>query len=436
MATLGFAVTFWAWALMSPLGPLFSPNKAKMTDDEYQKALDLIPLSGGALSASQASLLVAVPVVVGSIGRIPVGAMTDRFGGRIMFPIIAAVTIVPVLGIGFFAQRSFVALLVAGFFLGIAGTSFAVGVPFVDAWFPPEKRGMAIGVFGAGMGGTAISALTTVSLYKNHGRQAPFVIMAIVLALYAVAAWFVMRDAPGRQVPTVPLMQRLAVNARLPITWQAGILYTVAFGGYVAFSVFLPLYLKNAYELSAADAANKMAGFVVIAVLCRPLGGTLADKFGSVPVLAGCFALVAVCAGISSSNPPLEGYGTPIFLMMAAALGAGSGATFALIACVTDPARVGGVTGLVGAAGGLGGFIPPLVMAYIYSQTDSYAIGMWLLAITAALTLVLTLTVVRRTASAGNAPHDTASVQEAGTHASAANVTSSTPHPDTEGSAS
>lgn len=397
MATLGFAVTFWAWALMSPLGPLFSPNKAKLKPAEYEKALGFIPLDAP-LTASQASLLVAVPVVVGSIGRIPVGAMTDKFGGRIMFPIIAGITIIPTLILGFFAQNSLTAMLCVGFFLGMAGTSFAVGVPFVNAWFPPEKRGMAIGIFGAGMGGTAISALTTVKLYKNHGQSAPFVLVAIVLAVYAVLAWFIMRDAPGRSVPTVPLMKRLAATAKLSISWQAGILYTVAFGGYVAFSVFLPLYLKNAYELTADDAASKMAGFVLIAVLCRPLGGTLSDKIGAIPVLAGCFAIVAVCAGIAAGNPPLGVFGTSVFLLMAAALGAGSGATFALIAKVTEPARVGGVTGLVGAAGGLGGFVPPLVMAYIYSQTKSYATGMWMLSITAALTLILTLTVVRNTA--------------------------------------
>lgn len=397
MATLGFAVTFWAWALMSPLGALFSPSKAKMKPAEYEKTLSFIPLDAP-LTASQASLLVAVPVVVGSIGRIPVGAMTDKFGGSIMFPLIAAITIIPTLIIGFFAQGSLAAMLIVGFFLGIAGTSFAVGVPFVNAWFPPEKRGMAIGIFGAGMGGTAISALTTVKLYKAHGQSAPFVIVAIVLAVYAVLAWLIMRDAPGRTVPTVPLMKRLATNAKLPISWQAGLLYTVAFGGYVAFSVFLPIYLKNAYSLSADDAAAKMAGFVLIAVLCRPLGGTLSDKLGPIPVLAACFALVSVCAAIAAGNPPLGAFGTSVFLIMAAALGAGSGATFALIAKVTEPARVGGVTGLVGAAGGLGGFVPPLVMAYIYSQTKSYSTGMWMLAITAALTLVLTLTVVRRTA--------------------------------------
>jgi MFS transporter, NNP family, nitrate/nitrite transporter len=381
MATLGFAVNFWAWALISPLGPMFR---------------DIGTL--GELSESDVALLVAVPVLVGSLGRIVVGALTDRYGGRVMFPLISAITIVPILFIAFVALDSYTLLIVGGFFLGIAGTSFAVGVPFVNAWFPPERRGLAIGVFGAGMGGTAISALTTVKLYTNVGEKAPFLITATVLAVYAVASWLVLRDAPGRVVPTTSLVTRLAANARLPITWQACILYAVAFGGYVAFSVYLPAYLKTAHGLTPADAANRMAGFVVVAVVMRPVGGWLSDRFGPIPVLSGVFGVVAVCAAISAGTPPLDGIGTVAFLVMAAALGAGSGATFALIARATEPSRVGGVTGLVGAAGGLGGFVPPLVMGYVYGRTDSYAIGLWLLSATAALTLVLTLTVVRRTA--------------------------------------
>lgn len=382
MATLGFAVNFWAWALISPLGPLFRDTGAL-----------------GSLSESDVALLVAVPVIVGSLGRIVVGALTDRFGGRVMFPIISSVTIVPILFIAFVALDSYALLLVGGFFLGIAGTAFAVGVPFVNAWFPPERRGLAIGIFGAGMGGTAISALTTVKLFNNVGSKAPFLITAGVLALYAIAAWLLLRDAPGRTTPTTSLASRLAANAKLPITWQACVLYAVAFGGYVAFSVYLPAYLKTAHGLTPADAANRMAGFVVVAVIMRPVGGWLSDRFGSIPVLATGYGVVVVCAAISAGTPPLDGVGTVAFLAMAAALGSGSGATFALIAQVTDPSRVGGVTGLVGAAGGLGGFVPPLLMGYVYGRTDSYAIGLWLLSITAALTLVLTLTLVRRTAS-------------------------------------
>jgi NNP family nitrate/nitrite transporter-like MFS transporter len=383
MATLGFALNFWAWALLSPLGPLFRDEGTL-----------------GTLSESDVALMVAVPVLVGSLGRILVGALTDRFGGRIMFPLVSAATIVPILFLAFFALDSFTLILVGGFFLGIGGTAFAVGVPFVNAWFPPERRGFAIGVFGAGMGGTAISALTTVKLFTNVGDKAPFLITAAALAVYTVVSWLVLRDAPGRVVPTISLESRLNANARLSITWQACILYAVAFGGYVAFSVYLPAYLKTAHGLTPADAANRMAGFVVVAVIMRPVGGWLSDRFGSVPVLSAGYGVVVVCAAISAGTPPLDGVGTVAFLAMAAALGSGSGATFALIAQVTDPARVGGVTGLVGAAGGLGGFVPPLIMGFVYGRTDSYAIGLILLSVTAALTLLLTLTVVRRTAAA------------------------------------
>ncbi len=282
----------------------------------------------------------------------------------------------------------------------------------MNAWFPPERRGLAIGIFGAGMGGTAISALTTVKLYTRVGESAPFLITAVLLAIYAGVAWLVLRDAPGRTAPAGSLASRISGNARLPITWQASILYAVAFGGYVAFSVYLPSYLKTAYDLDPADAANRMAGFVMVAVVMRPIGGWLSDRLGAIPVLAGGYAVVVVGAAVAATTPLLEHIGTIAFLAMAAALGSGSGATFALLAKATDPSRVGGVTGLVGAAGGLGGFVPPLIMGYIYGRTDSYSLGLGLLSVTAALTLVLTLTVVRRTAARSSEPLSVRSVTQ------------------------
>jgi NNP family nitrate/nitrite transporter-like MFS transporter len=286
MATIGFAVNFWAWALISPLGPLF----------REQGTL-------GELSESDVALMVAVPVIVGSLGRIVVGGLTDRYGGRIMFPLVSAVTILPILFLAFFALDSYALILVGGFFLGIAGTAFAVGVPFVTAWYPPERRGLAVGIFGAGMGGTAISALTTVKLYTNVGEKAPFLITAALLAVYAVVSWLVLRDAPGRVIPTNSLTSRVISNAKLPITWQACILYAVAFGGYVAFSVYLPAYLKTDYGLSPAGAANRMAGFVVVAVIMRPIGGWLSDRIGPIPVLAAGYAVVVAGAAIAAGHP-------------------------------------------------------------------------------------------------------------------------------------
>ncbi len=378
LATLGFAVNFWAWALLSPLGPRYK---------------ELLGLSG-----SEQALIVAVPVIVGALGRIPVGALTDKFGGRVMFPLVSVSTIVPVLFIGLAGQKSLATLLIGGFFLGIGGTVFAVGIPFVSSWFHPERRGLALGLFGVGMGGTAISALTTVKLVKAQGASAPFLITAGVLTLYAVIAWVVMRDAPGRTVPTEPLGARLAATSRLSITWQACVLYAVAFGGYVAFSVYLPAYLRTAYGLEQADAANRMAGFVLVAVVMRPVGGWLSDRVGAIPVLTVVYALLAAGATLQSFSPDLMPAGTIAFMSMAVALGAGSGATFALVGKVAPASKVGSVTGLVGAAGGLGGFVPPLVMGYIYGRTDSYGLGLALLAAVAVATMIFTMTVVRSAA--------------------------------------
>ena len=368
MAAVGFAVTFWAWALLSPLGA------------HFKQALGL--------SSFQQALVVAVPVIVGALGRIPVGALTDKYGGRLMFPVVSFATILPVLFLGLIGYKSLTGLLLGGFFLGVAGTSFAVGVPFVNAWFRPERRGTAIGIFGMGMGGTAISALTTVKLTAHMGIHAPFLVVAGVLAVFGAVAAVVLRDAPGRPVPSQPALTRLAATIRLPITWQAAALYAVGFGGFVAFSVYLPTYLKNAYLLTQADAANKMAGFVLLAVLMRPVGGWLSDRLEPTWVLTGAFAVVAVAAIVQSLTPALAPVGTVAFLVMAAALGAAAGAVFALVAQRAPAQQVGAVTGVVGAAGGLGGFVPPLVMGGIYGATGSYAWGLLALAAVAACAMI------------------------------------------------
>jgi NNP family nitrate/nitrite transporter-like MFS transporter len=357
LATAGFLVCFWAWALLSPLAPGIKDRLG--------------------LSFAAQSFLVAVPVVVGSLGRIPVGALTDRFGARVMFPAVSLATVIPVVVLAY-AQDSYAALIVAGFFLGIGGTAFAVGVPLVSGWYPPARRGFALGVFGVGMGGTAISNFTTVRLSDAYGTKTPFYLVAAALVAYAAVAALLVRDAPGQRSGGSAL-RRTATVARLGVTWQLCFLYAVGFGGFVAFSVYLPAYLRTAYDLSTNDASLRTAGFVVLAVACRPAGGWLSDRFHPVPVLVGCFTGVAVLAVVQAFQPPLIPLGTIAFLGMAAFLGAASGAVFALVGKLAPADKVGAVTGVVGAAGGLGGFVPPLVMGWVYGVEGSYAIGLMLL---------------------------------------------------------
>lgn len=375
LATLGFALNFWAWALMGPLGPA------------YKNALGL--------TSFQQALVVALPVLVGSLGRIPVGALTDRFGARVMFPIISFLTMIPLLYLAFFG-KSLSQLLIGGFFLGLGGTTFAIGIPLVNGWFPPERRGFALGIFGAGMGGTAISAFTTVKLAEAHTRSFPFLLVTVVLAVYGLLAMLFVRDAgnPGKLIGG--FWRRTWTTMRLGITIRLSALYAVGFGGFVAFSVYLVTYLKNAYGLTQADAASRTAGFVVIAVIARPIGGWLSDKFHPVSVLTGCFTIVTLLAGVAALHLELVPMATLAFLGMAAALGASAGACFALVARVAPAQSVGSVTGVVGAAGGLGGFVPPLVMGTVYGRTGSYTIGYLLLCAIAFSAAVYTVVAMRR----------------------------------------
>lgn len=357
VATVGFTLTFWAWDLIAPLGSDFKDRLG--------------------LSSFQQSLLVAVPVIVGSLGRVPVGALTDRYGARLMFPLISALTIVPVLLI-IPARGSYGTMLAVAFLLGLGGTTFAIGVPLVNSWFPPAHRGFAIGVFGMGMGGVALSGYFTPRI-AEHGENLPFVVVAIALAAFAVLSVFLISDRPDRPVPTTSLGTRLGQAGRLRVTWELSALYAIGFGGIVAFGVYLPTYLKTWYDLSPTDAGTKAAGFALVTVVFRPIGGWLSDRIHPATVTAHSLAVVALFAVVQAFDPTLSPVGTLSFLVMAAGLGTASGSVFALVAQVTPQPQVGSVTGIVGAVGGLGGFVPPLVMGAIYSAKDSYSIGFMLL---------------------------------------------------------
>ena len=372
LATLAFAISFWAWNIIAPLGVRYTEQLG--------------------LSNGQKSLLVATPVLVGSLGRIVAGALTDRFGGRLMFPVLMViaspfVVLVAVAG----NQGSYGLLLVFGFFLGIAGTTFAVGIPFVNAWYEKSRRGFATGVFGAGMGGTALSAFFTPRLVKWIGYTQTHVLIAAALVGVAVLCWFAMRNSPAWSPSTESVVPKLAAASKLAVTWQMAFLYAVAFGGFVAFSTYLPTYLKDIYDFDLTAAGTRTAGFAVAAVVARPIGGTLSDRVGPRNVVATSLAGTAVMALVVSFQPPLEVPAGASFVVLAAFLGLGTGGVFAWVARLAPPAQVGSVTGIVGAAGGLGGFFPPLVMGATYEWLlPGYGVGLTLLAVVAAGALAFT----------------------------------------------
>ena len=377
-ATLAFTVTFWAWNIIGPLGV------------RYTEAMGL--------SGAQKALLVATPVLVGSLGRIPVGALTDRYGGRLMSPVLTLATVPFVLLVAWAGSiDSFPLMLLFGFFLGIAGTTFAVGIPFVNAWYRADRRGFATGVFGAGMGGTALSAALTPRFVSWFGYVTTHVIFAVALVVTAAVCWTAMRNSPLWQPNRDPVMPKLVAAARLPVTWQMSLLYAVAFGGFVAFSTYLPTYLNDIYDFDLTAAGTRTAGFAIAAVVARPVGGTLSDRIGPRTVMTISLTGTAVMAVVLALQPPLEVPAGASFVAMAAFLGLGTGAVFAWVAQLAPPERVGSVTGLVGAAGGLGGYFPPLVMGATQDTLfDGYGLGLLLLCIVALAALAFTHLVVAR----------------------------------------
>lgn len=367
VATFAFTTTFWAWGLLSPLAP------------DYRDLLELAPL--------QVSLLVAVPVILGSLARVPLGAYTDRFGGRKVFTLLSLVVIAPLLLLA--ALETYPTLLLGALLLGVSGASFAVGIPFVNAWFPPERRGMALGVYGMGNLGTAIAAFTTQPVASATSRTGVFLLVAVVMLLTAAVTWTVGRDAPAWQPQMAPVKARLRKALKLRLTLDLAGLYAITFGGFVAFGVYLPTYLQEIYGLETPDAAARAGGFILLATLARPIGGILSDRFSGPRVLVVAFTTVGIGAIVVAFEFPIVA-ATVAFLAIAASLGVGNGAVFALVGRRAPADSVGAVTGFVGAAGGLGGFLPPLVMGAVFQITGSYAIGLMLLSNVAFAGLVYT----------------------------------------------
>ena len=370
VATFASIFAYWAWSVISPLAKFYSSPEQMHLDE------------GGS------SLLIAMPVLVGAVGRIPAGALTDKYGGRVMLTAVMALSapltlLVALAG----SMKSFGLMLVFSFLLGIAGTVFAVGIPFSSAWYPPARKGFATGVFGAGMVGTALSAFFTPRLLSLVGYMNTHYMIAGLCAVTATISFLFLRDSPATANREVtPLMPKIIRAFKVKSTWQLCFLYSVVFGGFVAFSNYLPTYLNNIYDFNAEAAGARAAGFAAAAVVARPFGGILADKFGPKIITFIALGGVSVLALVTAFQPDAEHVYGPIFLAMAALLGLGSGSVFGWVGRAADPKNVGAVSGVIAAAGALGGFFPPLVMGATYDAAHrNYFIGLTLLAVTAAV---------------------------------------------------
>jgi len=356
-ATLVLMLNFWAWSLLSPLA------------NSYAGRLQLTPFA--------ISLLLAIPVVIGSLGRVPLGLLADRYGGHRVLVATCLIASLPVAALAY--TNGYVPLLFVALCLGIAGASFAAGVPFVSAWFPKREQGLALGIYAIGNAGTAASGFLTPRLIQTFGQTTLFLVLAVWLIVAGALLIAQGKDAPGWRPISSPVRARLAAALRWRPAWQLAGLYAVTFGAFVSFGLYLPLLLHTSYGLATADAAARAGGFVLFATAARPLGGWLSDRIGGRVVIRGVFLIVALLALFLASAPALMPAGTIAYLLLASILGMGSGAVFAIIGRRCDSGLVGTVTGLVGAAGGIGGFFPPLILGLSFQLFHSYTVALLLL---------------------------------------------------------
>lgn len=334
------------------------------------------------LAPVQVSIAMAIPVLLGSLGRIPLGMLTDRFGGRKVFTATMLFSVIAALLMGLVGNYH--QLLVFGFFTGLALASFSVGVAFVSGWYPPERQGVALGVYGAGNVGQSLAAFGAPVLFAYTGFRNTFWAFAVLLALWAVVFILFAKDAPRTAAPKTLGQMMRPLGDRM--SWVLSFFYFLTFGGFVAMSIYLPMFLTEMFKLTPQDAGMRTAGFVLLATGMRPVGGWLSDKVGGLTILLWIFPFVTAMA-ILLTVPGMVPF-TMGALGMAAAIGLGNGAVFKLVPQYF-PQSVGAVTGLVGAMGGLGGFFPPLVLGVIRQETGSFVWGFALLSVFALICLLV-----------------------------------------------
>src|SRR5687768_948174 len=357
LATISFALSFAAWGLVGGLASTFTGL--------YM------------LTASQTALLVAVPVLLGSLARLPMGMLTDRFGGRLVFSALLAFSSLAALVVPLTASYQW--LLIAAFLIGMAGSSFSVGAVFVSRWTAADRQGTALGIYGLGTMGQSLAVFVGPVIAARYGWETVFQGTSSLLLVWAVVYFALARNPPHATRPA-SVAAMTAVLRRAPTAWLLGAFYFLTFGVFVAFSIYLPTLLRAQFGLAPADAGFRAASFVVIATLMRPVGGWLADRIGGAQVLSWVFGGVAVFA-LLLTWPSMVPF-TVGALACAMLMGLGNGAVFKLVP-EHFPKETGTVTGLVGALGGLGGFFPPLLLGIFRDQLGAIWPGFILLSATA-----------------------------------------------------
>jgi len=371
-AFLYFDLAFMVWVILGPLG--------------VQIAKDL------QLDAAQKGLMVAVPVLSGALLRIVMGVLVDHLKPKLT-GVIAQIIVIFALAWAWLAGiHSYEEVLFLGVLLGVAGASFAVALPLASRWYPPEHQGTALGIAGAGNSGTAFAALIAPSLAAAFGWINVFGVALIPLTLVLVFYVLVARDAPDCPPPK-PLTAYLTV-LRDRDAWWFMFFYSVTFGGFVGLAASLTIYFNSEYGLDARTAGFFTAACVFAGSLMRPIGGNVADRVGGIKSLSVMYtvaaaALVAVSFHFSSAWIALA-----IFVVAMLALGMGNGAVFQLV-----PQRfrkeIGVMTGLVGMAGGVGGFYLASSLGYSKKMTGDYQLGFLVFAALAVIAL-LGLTAVKQ----------------------------------------
>lgn len=337
------------------------------------------------ITAQQAAWVTAVPVILGSILRIPMGYYTNAIGARKVFIISFFLLLVPVYYISI--ADSFIDLVIGGLFIGIGGAIFSVGVTSLPKYYPKKRHGFINGIYGVGNIGTAITAFSAPVIAESIGWKGTVQLYLLLLVIFTFANFFI-GDKNEVKVKT-PIIQQIKAVYRNEKLWVFCLYYFITFGAFVAFTIYLPNFLVNNFQLDKIDAGLRTAGFIAVATFLRPLGGWLADRFNPHILLMFVFGGFTAAATLLSFAPSIQLY-TVGCLTIAISAGIGNGTIFKLVPLYFQK-QAGVVNGLVAAMGGLGGFFPPLILTTIYELTGQYAIGFMALSQIALASLVIAI---------------------------------------------